>query len=99
MKTTRPKLSRMSKAAIAMFNAGAYDCGGDDRWCFPGAFESGCVELVKARFADTHPNGLGTFSYRAATLTTAGRLERRAMYRLNSAGRSYAEQMKREAGL
>jgi len=99
MSTTKTKLSPMSKAAIAMLNAGAYDCGGGGRWCFPGAFEMGCVELVKARFADTHPNGLGTFSHRAATLTTAGKLERRAMYRLNSAGRSYAEQMKRESGL
>lgn len=99
MRTTKTKLSPMSKAALAMLSAGAYDCGGDDRWCFAGAFEVGCVELVKARFADTHPRGLGTFSYRAATLTTAGRTERRTMYRLNSAGRSYAEQFKREAGL
>lgn len=90
-KTKTKPMTAMAKAAIAMLKAEAYDCGGDDRWVFAGRYENGCDELVDAGLCQRHPKGLMIYSNTRRTLTSDGSVIGKQMYRLNHAGKHYAE--------
>lgn len=86
--------TRMEKAAIAMLERGCYFCGCDGRWCFAGRHEDGCEDLVRAGMCDRHPKGLMVYSMVYATLTSNGSSVGKQMYRLNRAGKEFAERAK-----
>ena len=88
------KQTAMANAAIAMLEAEAYDCGGDDRWVFAGRHEAGCGQLVDAGFCTRHPKGLLVYSRICRTLTSDGSVVAKCAYRLTQSGKEYAERMK-----